>query len=344
MHRRRGKAPKVPGRKRSGEPRGFATGGAKPATGARAATGAGQAIGNKPDPRGRHPRTMSGPELPHEGVPRSRQPADGGGSRRRPREGAVVPPELLIENALAKPARELKVENALAKPAPEVPAVTRRSRPGAVTVLVTGFEPFRGETVNPSWQACAALPATIGKARIETLEVPCEFRAAIEAVAGAIEVHRPAVVLCVGQAQGRAAVSVERVALNVDDARLPDNAGRSPIDEPIAANGPAAYFATVPIKAMVAAIRAGGIPAEVSNTAGTYVCNHLMYGVLHYLAAHGGETRAGFIHVPCSDAQAVGKPGTASMAVAAMARALAAAIEAAVSRTDDLKVSEGKAQ
>jgi pyroglutamyl-peptidase len=190
------------------------------------------------------------------------------------------------------------------KPTPPPQAARTAPRKQGV-ILVTGFEPFGGESTNPSWEACGILPREIGGLRVETCQVPCEFRRAIEVVAAAIERHQPALVLCVGQAGGRSHISIERVAINVDDARLPDNGGVQPVDEPVAAGGPAAYFATVPIKAMARAARAAGVPAEVSNTAGTYVCNHLMYGVLHYLAASGSAARAGFIHVPYAEAQVV---------------------------------------
>jgi len=211
----------------------------------------------------------------------------------------------------------------------------------AAVALVTGFEPFGGESSNPSWQACSLLPKSIGRTRLQVLQVPCEFRRAIEVVATAIEDLRPSLVLCLGQAGGRTAMSVERVAINIDDAGAPDNGGANPVDEPIARDGPAAYFATVPVKAMAAAIRAAGIPAEVSNSAGTYVCNHLMYGVLHFLASGGGQARAGFIHVPYAEAQAAGKRDTASMAVATMARGVEAALVAAIAHAVDIKVSEG---
>ena len=228
-------------------------------------------------------------------------------SRRRLREGAVVPPELVM-----KPASRGEV------------------------VLVTGFEPFGGEKSNPSWEGCTQLPREIGGLRVETCRVPCEFRRAIEVVATAIERHRPALVVCLGQAGGRAHLSVERVAINVDDARIADNSGAKPVDEPIAPNGPPAYFATLPVKAMAAAMRAAGVPAEVSNSAGTYVCNHLMYGVLHYLAMRSpsplgegrgeGRVRAGFIHVPFSEEQVLDKVDTPAMAIASMVKAIHAAI------------------
>lgn len=209
-------------------------------------------------------------------------------------------------------------------------------------VLVTGFEPFGGEDVNPSWEICKRLPATLGRSRIARLRVPTEYRRAIEGVAKAIEEKEPALVIMLGQAGGRAALSVERVAINVDDARIADNAGAQPVDEPVVPGGPAACFATVPIKAMAAAIRAAGIPAEVSNTAGTFVCNHLMYGVLHFLAASGRRARAGFIHVPWLESQAVAHPGEPAMALATMARGVEAAIAAALQTAADVKIADGR--
>jgi len=217
-----------------------------------------------------------------------------------------------------------------------------RSPAGHRPVLVTGFEPFGGEDTNPSWEICRALPGAIGHSRIHTLRVPTEFRRAIEVVAAAIEEFEPAVVILLGQAGGRACVSVERVAINVDDARIPDNAGLQPIDEPIAASGPPAYFATVPVKAMLAAIREAGVPAEVSNSAGTFVCNHLFYGTLHYLAASGRDARSGFIHVPWLESQAIARPGEPAMALATMVRGVEAAIAAALATAEDVRMAAGQ--
>lgn len=211
----------------------------------------------------------------------------------------------------------------------------------AANALVTGFEPFGGEDVNPSWEICRELAEAIGTTRIHVLQVPTEFRTAIEVVASEIERLEPAIVLSLGQAGGRAAMSVERVAINLDDARIADNAGFSPVDEPIASGGPAAYFATVPVKAMAAAMREADVPAIVSNTAGTFVCNHLMYGVLHFLAASGRAARAGFIHVPWLDAQALARPAEPSMALATMVSGVEAALAAALDNPVDLKIAGG---
>ena len=157
-----------------------------------------------------------------------------------------------------------------------------------------------------------------------------------------IEEVEPSLVILLGQAGGRACLSVERVAINVDDARIADNAGRQPVDEPVAPAGPAAYFATVPMKAMVAAMREAEVPAEVSNSAGTFVCNHLLYGVLHFLAASGRPARAGFIHVPWLESQAVTRPGEPAMALATMTRGVEAAIAAALDTAIDVKMAAGK--
>ena len=188
--------------------------------------------------------------------------------------------------------------------------------------------PFGGERTNPSWEIVKALPKNIAGHRVETLRVPTEFGKAIDVTVKAINVHQPEIVLCFGQAGGRSRMSVERVAVNVDDARIADNAGNQLIDEAVRADGPTAYFCTVPIKAMVAAMIKAGVPAEISNTAGTFVCNHLIYGVLDYIAQYRPTTRAGFIHVPYLESQVLDKPDTAAMSLALMvtgAEALAAA-------------------
>ena len=195
-------------------------------------------------------------------------------------------------------------------------------------ILVTGFDPFGGEAINPAYEAVKRLPDAIAGAEIVRLEIPTVFSRCGPAVESAIQEHRPDAVLCVGQAGGRSCVTVERVAINLADARTPDNSGAQPVDEPIQANGPAAYFATVPVKAMVENVRAHGIPCQLSNSAGTYVCNCVMYEVLHM--GYPG-IRAGFIHVPYVDEQAVNKPaGTPSASLAAITKALELAIEAVV--------------
>jgi pyroglutamyl-peptidase len=197
-------------------------------------------------------------------------------------------------------------------------------------VLITGFTPFGGERTNPSWQLVKALPESIAGYRIEKLLIPTEFGKAITVTTKAISTLKPDIVLCFGQAGGRSRMSVERVAINVDDAHIADNAGQQIIDRAIRADGPAAYFCTVPIKAMAAAINKVGVPAEISNTAGTFVCNHLIYGVLHHITENAMQTRAGFIHVPYLESQVLNKADMPSMSLATMLDGAKAAIIAAI--------------
>ncbi len=164
-------------------------------------------------------------------------------------------------------------------------------------ILLTAFEPFGGEKTNASLEAMKGIRAPRGTELIR-IEVPTVFGLAGETVLRAVREERPDVVLCLGQAAGRAAVTPERVAINVRDASIPDNAGEMPQDEPIVPGGPAAYFSTLPIRAMVSAAQAAGVPAAISNSAGTFVCNDLMYSLLHSLAAEFPQIRAGFVHVP----------------------------------------------
>ena len=161
-------------------------------------------------------------------------------------------------------------------------------------VLLTGFDPFGGESVNPAFEAIKLLPDTIAGAEIVKVEIPTEFTRSISCVEAAIKEHNPDVVIDVGQAGGRACVTVEKVGINLADARIPDNAGEQPSDEPLQADGPTAYFATIPVKAMVQNVREHGLPCHVSFTAGTYVCNCVMYNVLHLCATKYPNIRAGF--------------------------------------------------
>ncbi|AXF65724.1 pyroglutamyl-peptidase I [Leclercia adecarboxylata] len=209
------------------------------------------------------------------------------------------------------------------------------------TVLITGFEPFGGETVNPSWEVVKQLDgAIIDDCRVVARQLPCVFGESLSVLNAAIDALQPSVVLAVGQAGGRVDVTVERVAINVDDARIPDNHGRQPVDVAIVEGGPAAWFSTLPIKAMVAALRESGIPASVSQTAGTFVCNHVMYGVLHKLADRP-EVKGGFIHIPYLPEQAAAHPGAPSMATQTVKQALEIAITVALRQEADIKVVGG---
>lgn len=195
-------------------------------------------------------------------------------------------------------------------------------------ILITAFEPFGGETINPAQEAVRALDERIAGAELIKLTVPVAFGKSVETVFRAMREAQPDAVLCVGQAGGRSAVTPERVAVNVMDARIPDNDGWQPVDEPVFPDGPAAYFSTLPIRKMTARIREAGIPAEISNTAGTYVCNELMYGVLHHIAREFPGTRGGFVHVPFLHEQVLTRANTPSLSMQDLVTALEAAIRA----------------
>lgn len=209
-------------------------------------------------------------------------------------------------------------------------------------LLLTAFDPFGGETVNPAQEAVKMVSSRVGNVEIIKCVVPTVFGKSIKAVAAAIEDCRPDAVLCIGQAGGRADLTPERIAINLDDASIADNEGNRPVDTPIFPDGKPAYFSTLPVKAMVAAIRAAGIPASLSNTAGTFVCNHLMYGVLYTLEKYYPGVRGGFLHVPYIPSQVTGGRGIPSMSAADIVRGLEAAIAAIGEKGRDITVSEGK--
>jgi pyroglutamyl-peptidase len=165
--------------------------------------------------------------------------------------------------------------------------------------LVTGFDPFGGGRVNASLEAVRRLPARIGTLDIATAVLPTSYARSIPALKAAIRNARPGIVLCVGEAGERSLLSVERVALNLQDARIPDNDGAAPADRPVVRGGPAGYFATLPVRKMVAALRAAELPAELSMSAGAFVCNHVFYGLMHLAATATRNFRGGFLHVPC---------------------------------------------
>ena len=209
-------------------------------------------------------------------------------------------------------------------------------------ILVTGFDPFGGEKVNPALEAVKSLPSVIHGAEIRWVEIPTVFYQSAEVLEAEIVRYQPDVVLCIGQAGGRASLTPERVAINQDDARIPDNQGNQPIDTPIRLDGEAAYFSTLPIKAMVQAIKEVGLPATVSNTAGTFVCNHLMYQALYLADKKFSHMRAGFMHIPYMTEQVINKPNTASMNLADIVKGIEAAIGAIVDYKDkDLKIVGG---
>ncbi|MFS9321069.1 pyroglutamyl-peptidase I [Streptococcus infantis] len=209
-------------------------------------------------------------------------------------------------------------------------------------ILVTGFDPFGGEKVNPALEAVKSLPSEIHGAEIHWVEIPTVFYKAADVLETAIIRYQPDAVLCIGQAGGRASLTPERVAINQDDARIPDNQGNQPIDTPIRLDGQAAYFSTLPIKAMVQAIKEEGLPATVSNTAGTFVCNHLMYQALYLADKKFPDMRAGFMHIPYMTEQVINKPNTASMNLTDIVRGIQVAIGAIVDYKDkDIKLVGG---
>ena len=194
-------------------------------------------------------------------------------------------------------------------------------------ILVTGFDPFGGETVNPAWEAVSRLPAETGGAEIVKLQVPTMFGRAPEAVLREVERLRPDFVVSVGQAAGRTSITPERIAINCEEASIPDNAGFQPAGGPVVEGGPDGYFSLLPVKEMAAAIQAAGLPGKVSNTAGTYVCNHLMYHILHACHTRYPEMRSGFIHVPCIPEQQAGHPEWFALPLEEIVRGLTAALE-----------------
>lgn len=211
----------------------------------------------------------------------------------------------------------------------------------ARTVLLTGFDPFNGAAINPSWEAARLLDGWSGPGfAVAARQLPCAFGAALDALRAAIAEVKPDVVIAVGQAGGRSEISLERVAINMDDASIRDNAGAQPVDTPIVADGPAAYFATLPVKAIVKALRLRGFPASVSQTAGTFVCNHVFYGLMHH--AVGQPLKAGFIHVPFLPEQAADRPERPpSMALRDIVDALRIAVEVAVVTETDAQEAGG---
>lgn len=214
------------------------------------------------------------------------------------------------------------------------PAKTIRPR-----VLVTGFDAFGADVLNPSWLAAQALHGRqIASHRVVAAQLPTVFGQSLKVLAKLLDQHQPSVVMCLGQAGGRAALSLERIAINVNDARIPDNASAQPVDTPVVPGGPAAYFSGLPVKAMAQAVRAAGVAAEVSQTAGTFVCNHVFYGLMHTLASRRSlrHVRGGFVHVPWLPEQ-----GQPSMPLEAMVRGLSAALRSAITTSTDAALADG---
>jgi len=223
-------------------------------------------------------------------------------------------------------------------------AVTRTQRDTLPVALVTGFEPFEGATRNPSLEIARALDGdVIAKHRVVGGVLPTEFAAALPALRALLRKHRPALVIALGLAGRRAEISLERVAINLIDARIADNAGRQPVDRPVIANAPAAYFSTLPVKAMLARLRAAGIPAALSQSAGTFVCNQVFFGLAHALARNA-RARGGFVHVPLLPEQAAQFAGAPSMPLETMIEAIRLCLKTALTVRRELHYAAGDTQ
>ena len=208
-------------------------------------------------------------------------------------------------------------------------------------ILVTGFDPFGGDTVNPALELIKKLPKEIDGCEIITLEVPTVFHKSIQTIRDAIDKYQPDAVLSVGQAGGRVDLTVERVGINCDDARIPDNEDNSPVDAKIFEDGDDAYLLTLPIKAMVKEIQAAGVPASVSNTAGTFVCNHVAYGVAYLAKKYYPDMKTGFMHIPYLPYQVAEKRGLASMSLDTLLTGTIAALKAIIKNEEDIKMAYG---
>ena len=214
-----------------------------------------------------------------------------------------------------------------------------RSTTSTPRVLLTGFDAFGGQTLNPSWLAVQQLHGRrMASHKIVAAQLPTVFDDSLLVLRGLLKQHQPSLVICVGQAGGRNSISLERVAINLNDARIADNAAAQPIDTPVVPGGPSAYFTSLPVKAMLLALQRDNLAAEVSQSAGTFVCNHVFYGLMHMLATQRGfkRTRGGFIHVPFVEGQ-----GTPHMALDDIVRGLRLAVRSALSNTVDIQVTAG---
>lgn len=204
-------------------------------------------------------------------------------------------------------------------------------------ILVTGFDPFGGEPINPAIESVKRLPDNIAGAEIIKLEIPTVRKKSLEKIEKAINEHNPDVILSIGQAGGRFDISIERIGINLDDFRIPDNEGNQIIDEPVFPDGENSYFVKLPVKAMVQNVQKNNIPASVSYTAGTFVCNHVLYGVLYLIEKKYKGKKSGFIHIPFLPQQVVDKRNTPSMELNTIVKGLTAAIEAIVKNNEDIK-------
>lgn len=211
-----------------------------------------------------------------------------------------------------------------------------------MNILVTGFDPFGGETINPALEAVKLLPDEIEGHKIDKLEIPTVFHKSKEVVVEQLKQKEYDIVLAIGQAGGRFELTPERVGINIDDARIPDNEGNQPIDEAIQTTGASAYFSNLPVKRMTEAIKSQGVPARLSNTAGTFVCNHILYQLGYLEATQFPNIKFGFIHVPFIPEQVTDKVEKPSMSLETIAKGLKVALEVVIESDKDIKVALGE--
>lgn len=208
-------------------------------------------------------------------------------------------------------------------------------------VLMTGFDPFGGESINPSFEAVKLLPDTIGQAEIVKLELPTVFKKSIDVLLSTMVNEKPEIVICVGQAGGRSEISMEAIGINVSLGRIPDNEGYKPLGEKIAQDGHDGYFSNLPIHAMARHLNTLGIPAGISYTAGTYVCNHVLYALMHHIRTNDLPIKGGFIHVPYLPAQASGKRNMPHMTLEMIRQGLVEVVEVALQTSVDQVTENG---
>lgn len=209
-------------------------------------------------------------------------------------------------------------------------------------ILVTGFDPFGNEPINPAWEAVKQIPDTVDGVAVVKVQIPTIFGDSIDKLLETANKEKPDFILCIGQAGGRFDLTIERVGINIDDARITDNKGKQPIDEAIYPDGENAYFVKLPIKSMMKRVRDTNIPCSISNTAGTFVCNHILYALLYHIEKNNIAKAGGFVHVPYVPSQVVLKPGQPSMCSTMITDGLIEMIKCIISNREDIKMVGGK--
>lgn len=208
--------------------------------------------------------------------------------------------------------------------------------------LVTGFDPFGGEKINPAFEAVKGMKDTIGDCQVVKLLLPTVFNKSLQVLEEAMEREQPDIVICVGQAGGRYNLSVERVGINLDEARIPDNEGQTPSGTPIKVDGENAYFASIPAKAIVKALIDNNIPGSISYSAGTFVCNHVLYGLMYMIEKKFPHTRGGFIHVPFLPEQVLLNTNKPFMSLEVITLGLELAVKASYEHDEDINLLVGE--